>query len=375
MGEAIFACFDLEQTIRHIAADVGVEPARVRGAIELLDAGNTIPFIARYRKEATRGLDETALRRVEDALSHARELAERKATILKTIDGQGQLTGQLRTQIEACMDRTQLEDLYLPFKPKRRTRATAAREKGLEPLAVILLRQQPLGRPRSEILQAYVSVDKGVPDEAAALAGACDIVAEQWSEDADTRGWLLAHARRGDIVSQVRRGKRDEASKFDMYFDHREPIAHLPSHRLLAMRRGQSEDVLRVGIAIDDDQVLAVLKSKLVGDPDFEFHQDLLLTAEDCYRRLLFPAVESAVLQELKERADEQAIGVFAKNLRQLLLAHRPGPRSRWGWIRAFAPAAKWPWWMKPAGFSPAQRSIPRPLATIPRAPLRHSAS
>ena len=181
--------------------------ARCGAAIELLEDGNTLPFIARYRKEATSGLDETALRMIEDALAKAHELARRKATILRTIDQQGLLTPELRQQIEQCQDKQVLEDLYLPFKPKRRTRATAARERGLQPLADLLLQQRALGRPRSEVLRPFVNPENDVPDEQAALQGACDIVAEQWSEDVETRRWLSEQAQRirpRPLASQTR---------------------------------------------------------------------------------------------------------------------------------------------------------------------------
>ncbi len=324
--EDAFACFDLDQTIQEIAAALRISAGQVRATVELLDAGNTIPFIARYRKEATQNLAEQALRTIEDSLAKARELAQRKATILRTIDQQGQLTAELRRQIETCHDKQLLEDLYLPFKPKRRTRATIARERGLEPLAQILLSQQRLNRPRSEILRPFVSADRDVPDEAAALAGACDIVAEQWSEEAATRGWLVKQAAEfGQVVAKVRRGKDDSASKFAMYFDYQEPLKRVPSHRLLAMQRGEAEEVLRVSLQLDDQAVLRRLKPQWVTNPQFEFYQDLLQTAEDCYQRLLLPATESAALQAAREKADEEAIAVFAKNLRELLLAPPAG--------------------------------------------------
>lgn len=299
----------------------------MQAAVELLEAGNTIPFIARYRKEATSALDELALRSIEDALTTARELADRKATILGTIDQQGLLTAELQAQIEACSDKQKLEDLYLPFKPKRRTRATVARERGLQPLADILLSQQSLGRSRHELLREFVRPDNDVPDEDAALQGACDIVAESWSEDADSRGWLVERAlAAGELVSQVKRGKQAEAARFEMYFDHHEPVKRVPSHRLLAMKRGEAEGLLRVGIQLDDDANVRELQSRWVRRPGFEFHRELLATAIDCYERLLLPATESAVLRILKDRADEEAIAVFARNLRELLLAPPAGP-------------------------------------------------
>jgi uncharacterized protein len=327
MDEKSFECFDLEETIRQIAEILGVASARVRAAIELLDGGNTIPFIARYRKEATGGLDEIALRAVEDALTKARELAQRKTTILKTIDQQGALTPELRRQIETCTDKQALEDLYLPFKPKRRTRATAAIERGLQPLADLLLRQERLNRSRGDVLRPYVCPEKEVPDEESALRGACDIVAEHWSEDVPTRHWLLQYAMdRGMVASQAKRGKKDELDKFEMYGDHREPVKRVPSHRLLAMQRGEAEGLLRVSLELDDAYVLRTLQPRLARNPQFEFYRDLLATVEDCYQRLLLPAIESAVFQDLKEKADEEAIGVFAKNLRELLLAAPAGP-------------------------------------------------
>ncbi len=325
-------CFDLESVIRQIATSEGVASGQVRATVELLEAGNTIPFIARYRKEATSGLDEMALRRVEDALGKARELADRKATVLRTIEQQGKLTADLRRQIESCADKQTLENLYLPFKPKRRTRATLARERGLQPLADILLRQERLNRARSEVLRSFVDPENELPDEDAVLQGGCDIVAEQWSEDVETRGWLLQQAwGYGQITSQVKRGKKEDAAKFEMYFDHREPAKRVPSHRLLAMKRGEAEGFLRVGLKLDDDIVLRKLGTQLAHNRQFEFHAELLKTVEDCYQRLLLPATESAVLQELKEKADEEAITVFAKNLRELLLAPPAGPRVTLG--------------------------------------------
>jgi uncharacterized protein len=307
-----------------------------------LEDGNTLPFIARYRKEATGGLDETALRRIEDALTKAQELARRKATILHTIDEQGLLTPELRRQIEQCQDKQVLEDLYLPFKPKRRTRATAARERGLQPLADLLLQQRTLGRSRSEILRPFVDPDKEVPDEQAALQGACDIVAEQWSEGVETRRWLSEQAHGfGRIHSQIKRGKKEDAAKFEMYFDHQEPVKRVPSHRLLAMQRGEAEGLLRVSVELDDEYVLGNLRPRLVHNRQFEFHAELLATVEDCYQRLLLPATESATLQELKERADEEAIQVFTQNLRELLLSPPAGPRVTLGLDPGFRTGCK----------------------------------
>ena len=328
MQEKSFECFDLNQTIKQIAQSLSVNEQQVKAAAELLDSGNTIPFIARYRKEATKGLDEIALRSIEDALSKLRDLAARKQTILKTIDQQDKLTPQLRKLIEQCNDSQTLEDLYLPYKPKRRTRATVARERGLEPLAEILFRQEPMGKSRREILRPFIDTEKEVPDESTALQGACDIVAERWSEDADMRRWLSDQAfDYGRIFSTVKRGKKEEASKFEMYFDYDEPVKRIPSHRMLAMKRGETEGFLRIGLKLDDEFVLRKIKPKLAHNRSFEFHRELLSAVDDCYQRLLLTATESAVLQKLKEDADSEAIDVFSKNLRELLLAAPAGPK------------------------------------------------
>ena len=319
--------FQLDSFCRQAAEALSISVKQVRSTVELFDAGNTLPFIARYRKEATQGLDEAALNSIEDALGKARDLAARKATILKTIDGQGLLTPELRQQIEGCGEKQALEELYLPFKPKRRTRGIVARERGLQPLADVLLKQQPLRRSRSEVLRSYVNPEREVPDEQAALQGACDIVAETWAENTQTRGWLFEQAiGYGQLHSQVKRGKKEAGSKFEMYYDHRESVKRIPSHRLLAMKRGEAEGFLRVCLQLDDDYVLRKLRPQFAFNQQFEFHRELLATVDDCYQRLLLPATESALLQTLKEQADEEAIRVFAKNLRELLLAPPAGP-------------------------------------------------
>jgi uncharacterized protein len=332
MEEKSFDCFDLDQTIRETAAALAVSLVQIQAAIRLLDEGNTIPFIARYRKEATRGLDEVALRQIEDALAKDRELAQRKTTILKTIHQQGLLTPELQAQIQSCSDRQLLESLYLPFKPERRTRATAARERGLQPLADLLIRQEKLNRSKSAVLKPYVNPEKGVPDEDAALQGACDILAEQWSQHPPLRQWLLEQANEyGLIASTVKRGKHADASKFEMYYDHRESVKRVPSHRLLAMNRGEAEGLLKVSLKLDDEFVLASIKPELVHNPQFEFYRELQLAVEDCYQRLLLPAIESVVFEVLKSKADEEAIAVFASNLRELLLAAPAGPQMTIG--------------------------------------------
>jgi protein Tex len=323
---------ELDTAVKTIAVDLSLTERQVRAVVDLLDAGNTIPFIARYRKEATGGLDEIALRAIEDAIEKARELAARKVTVLRTIEEQGELTDALRQQIMACTDMHTLESIYLPFKPKRRTRATIARERGLQPLAELLIKQANLGSEKQAILKQFVNADLEVPDANSALQGALDIVAEQWSEDPQARTWMVKQARtQGRITSQVKRGKKDDASKFEMYLDYQEPVARIPSHRILAMLRGDAEGLLKIGVEVDSDQAVAQLKQQWVTNRNFEFYGELLGAVQDCFDRLLMPATESAVLQELKEKADEEAISVFGKNLRELLLSPPAGPKVTLG--------------------------------------------
>lgn len=311
-----------------IAAQLSLPVRKVRAAIELLADGNTIPFIARYRKEATGGLGEIALRAIEDAVEKAQALEARKKTVLKSISEQGLLTVQLEKQVNDCVDLATLEAIYLPFKPKRRTRATIAREKGLQPLADILLSQQNLNASKQDLLKPFINLDKEVPDAETALAGALDIVAEQWSEDPDTRLGLSQQAlKTGAVTSTVKRGKKEEAEKFEQYIDRQESVSKIPSHRILAMLRGEAEGVLKVGVTLDDGEILAQLKAKLVRNRQFPFYNELRLAVEDCYQRLLLPATESSVMQVLKEKADEEAIAVFGKNLHELLMAPPAGPR------------------------------------------------
>ena len=328
MNATISPDLDLAAACHSLARELSVKVSQVQAAVELLDAGNTIPFIARYRKEATQGLDELALRAIEDAIEKARELAARKATVLKTIEEQGLLTAELRKKILDCHDMQTLETIYLPYKPKRRTRATVARERGLQPLADLLLQQKSLGRSKHDVLKQFINNDLEVADVQAALQGALDIVAEQWSEDATIRSWMAKEARtQGRVASQVKRGKKEEAEKFEMYVDYQEPAAKIPSHRLLAMMRGESEGVLRVEIQVDNIHAVSQMKQQLVPNRSFEFHSELLGAVEDCFDRLLMPATESLIMQELKEKADEEAIAVFGKNLRELLMAPPAGPK------------------------------------------------
>ena len=309
-----------------IAQDLKLSVKQVRSAIELLDNGNTIPFIARYRKEATGGLDEIALRAIEDSLEKSKTLATRKATVLKTIGELGELTEALRSQIDRCTDPRKLEAIYLPFKPKRRTRAAIARERGLQPLADLLVTGGPLEGTKSNTINRFVDPGKEVPDGETAIQGAIDIVAEQWSEDVELRETLHGLAvKHGKVFSKVKRGKKKDADKFEAYLDFQEPIRRIPSHRFLAMLRGESEGLLNVGIETDDGEATGQIKSRFINDRSSPFYPELVRAADESFKRLLFPATQSSVLQELKESADAEAIEVFGKNLHELLMAAPAG--------------------------------------------------
>ncbi|MCL4193619.1 MAG: RNA-binding transcriptional accessory protein [Thermoguttaceae bacterium] len=327
MSEASEIVFELDREAAAIAAALGLPWAKVKAAAELLGEGNTIPFVARYRKERTGGLDEAALRAIEDAIETLRELIDRKNTVLKTIAEQGKLDAALRARILACPDKKELEELYLPYKPKRRTRAAMARQRGLEGLAEILRRQVNPGGSRDEVLQPFIDPDREVPDAEAALRGAGDILAEEWADDSALRGMARQAIEGGTFVARVHRDWAGKPSKFEMYYDYREPLAKVPSHRFLAMRRGEAEGVLRLAVEIDDEPLIGRLNGRLVTNPSFLFHQEVIATVADCCRRLLRPSVEAAVLAEKKETADHEAIQVFAQNLRELLLAAPAGPR------------------------------------------------
>ncbi len=305
-----------------ITAETETPRRQVASTLELLADGNTVPFIARYRKEATGGLDEVKIREIQERHAYITELEERRQTILKSIEEQGKLTQELRGKISACSTKSSLEDLYLPYKPKRRTRATLARERGLEPLSERIRSLPGKGDPLSEA-RAYVDPEKQVPDAEAALAGARDIVAEWISENADVR----AHVRqslgaKGVLRSEAVPKKAVGPTKFEQYYEFREPVRGLPSHRFLAIRRGEREGVLRVRLELEEtEQVLGRL-GRMVGYRDRSpFSKPFGSALEDAYARLLLPSVETEVLSDLKSEADRQAVEVFARNLGNLLLS------------------------------------------------------
>ena len=318
---------------RLIATELHLNEHAVENTLKLLDEGCTIPFISRYRKERTGGLDEVQITAISDRVERLKEIAHRKETIVKTITEQEKMTPELQQRISDCWDATTLEDIYLPYKPRRRTRAQVARERGLEPLAKLLMLQR---EPHpAETAKRFVKGD--VTNTTEALKGAQDIIAEQVSEDERNRNSVRAAFRReAFIVSKVVKAKKDtdEAQKYSDYFDWEEPLKRCSSHRLLAMRRGEEEGVLRVSITIEDDDAIARLKRSLPPTPSHEGRacRRLLEEAvEDGYKRLLLPSIETEFAALSKQRADEEAITVFAQNLRQLLLSAPLGQKRVMG--------------------------------------------
>lgn len=296
---------------------LGISERQIDSTLRLLGEGATIPFISRYRKEATGGLDEVQIEQIKEQHDKLCDIAKRKETILATISEQGKLTAELESRINDSWSTTELEDIYLPYKPKRKTRAEAARQKGLEPLAMLLLMQ----REANPAARAAAFVKGDVKDVEDALKGARDIIAEQVNEDERARNTVRNQfARQGVITAKVAKGKEEEAAKYRDYFDFSEPLKRCTSHRLLAIRRAEAEGLLKVSISPDDEECLERLDRQFVRGNGEASRQVAEATA-DAYKRLLKPSIETEFAAQSKERADEEAIRVFTENLRQLLLS------------------------------------------------------
>lgn len=320
----------MEDFSRMIAAELKLPEHRIAHTLKLLQGGATIPFISRYRKEATGGLDEVQIGDIQTKYEKLCELSKRKETVLSTIEEQGKLTPELKARITACWNATELEDIYLPFKPKRKTRAEAARAKGLEPLALLLMMQKEnnLGTK----VRAFVKGD--VKDEEDALKGARDILAEQVSEDERSRHLMRNQFQRQAIIqAKVVKGKESEeaSAKYRDYFDFSEPLKRCSSHRLLALRRGEAEGVLKVSIFPEDEESCHDRLQRLFVRTNNECARQVEEAVSDAYKRLLRPAIETEFAALSKEKADEEAIRVFAENLRQLLLAPPLGQKRVMG--------------------------------------------
>jgi len=309
-----------------IAAELGLKPRQVAATAELLDNDATVPFIARYRKEATESLDETQITSIRDRLEQLRELDKRREAILKSLQERELLTDELKAKIEAAPTIAELEDIYLPFRPKRRTRATIARERGLEPLAEMLLAQEGID-PEKEA-EGFVDPEKEVATVEDALAGARDIVAEWVNEDTDARARMRElYAREGMARSKMVAGKETEGAKYSDYFDWEELLSEAPSHRILAMRRGEAEGFLSLRVTPPEETALGILHKIFVISNNAASRQ-VELAVDDAYKRLLGPAMETEARAESKKRADEEAIRVFTENIRELLMAPPLGRKT-----------------------------------------------
>ncbi len=315
----------LASIIEIIIEDTGLKPVQVTNTVTLLQDGSTVPFIARYRKELTGELDEVQIRTIEERLAYFTELAARRATILSSIEEQGKLTPELKLRIESTRQKTELEDLYLPFKPKRRTKATIARERGLEPLADLMAEQNLTSGTALDAAIPFVDAAKDVPTAEAAIEGAGHILAERLADDADCRAMVRRLTwQQGIMSTRVLPDKKEHVTKFEMYYDYQESLKEIPSHRMLAMRRGEKEEVLRLVLQAPQAEIMAGLKHHLI-KRDSIFKPWLESVAEDAYKRLIATSIEVELRLQSKEQADEAAIAVFAKNLKNLLLAPPAG--------------------------------------------------
>ncbi|WP_438434620.1 Tex family protein [Gorillibacterium sp. sgz500922] len=307
----------LERMLKQLSAELGLAGTKVRAAVSLLDEGNTIPFIARYRKEMTGELDENELRGIEERLGYLRGLQERKNEVLRLIGEQGKLTGELAAAIRQAAKLQEVEDLYRPYRQKRKTRASVARERGLGPLAEWILREPRRGS-LSEEAAKYVTGEEGVPNAEEAIQGALDIVAEQMADDAKIRAWVRRFTQDHGVLTTAAKNK-DQESVYEMYYAYSEPLKKLPPHRTLAINRGEREDVLKVNLEVAPDRIHDFIARQYIHG-ESAVKDALRQAAEDAYKRLIAPAIEREVRGLLTEQAEEQAIRIFSENLRNLLL-------------------------------------------------------
>ena len=322
-----------------IADELSIKLSQVDAAVKLIDEGNTIPFISRYRKEVTGALNDEQLRNLYDRLTYLRNLDEKKATVLSSIEEQGLLTDELKAQINDAMTMVVLEDLYRPYRPKRRTKASIAKEKGLEGLANIILLQMTK-KPLNEEAKAYLNPEKEVNTIEDAINGAKDIIAENISDDADYRMWIRKYTfNNGSIVSKAKDEKAE--SVYEMYYDYSEAVKKVPGHRVLAMNRGEAEKVLTVKISVDEEQIIKYLESKVIVNNNENTVSQLKEAITDAFSRLIFPSIEREIRNELTEKAEDSAINVFGKNLEQLLLQPPVSGHVVLGWDPAFRTGCK----------------------------------
>ncbi|MDD7740914.1 MAG: Tex family protein [Fusicatenibacter sp.] len=322
-----------------LAQELHVNAWQVEAAVKLIDEGNTIPFISRYRKEATGSLNDEVLRNLYERLMYLRNLNDRKAQVLASIEEQGKLTPELKAAIEEASALVTVEDLYRPYRPKRRTRATIAKEKGLEPLANIICLQMTK-RPLEEEAQAFLSEEKGVTTAQEAIAGACDIIAESISDEADYRTEIRKRTeRKGKILSEAKDEKAE--SVYEMYYDFSEAVAKIAGHRVLALNRGEKEKILTVKVEAPTEEILRYLEKKVITRENPVTSPVLRATVADAYNRLIAPAIEREIRNELTEKAEDGAIKVFGKNLEQLLMQPPIAGQVVLGWDPAFRTGCK----------------------------------
>jgi uncharacterized protein len=325
--------------IAKISEELSIRRQQTEAAVKLIDEGNTIPFIARYRKEATGALNDEVLRNLYDRLNYLRNLEERKETVLASIEEQGKLTEELKAQILAAETMVLVEDLYRPYKPKRRTRATIAKEKGLEPLANIITLQM-INTPLAEEAAKYIDTDKGVESAEDAIAGAKDIIAEAISDEADYRSRIRdLTVKKGRLISAAKDPEAE--SVYEMYYEFDEPVAKLAGHRILAINRGENEKFLSVKIEAPVEEILRFLEKKVISKDNKETTPVLKEVVEDAYDRLIAPAIEREIRSDLTERAEDGAIRVFGKNLEQLLMQPPITGQVVLGWDPAFRTGCK----------------------------------
>lgn len=306
--------------IRQLARELGIREQQVANAVELLDAGNTIPFIARYRKEATGSLDEVVLRNLSERLTYLRALAKRQDEVIRLIDEQGKLTPDLAARIRAATVLQEVEDLYLPYRPKRRTRATVAREKGLEPLAAAILAQGPDAADLAALAAQYVSPERGVATPTEAVAGAADIIAETVADDAEVRKAVRERTWGRAVLTVAPVGEPRPDSVYADYYDFRQPLAQIPPHRVLALNRGEAEGQIKIKLEVPADEIVAAVRAQYVKDSTSPAGSVVGQAVADAYARLIAPSIERELRARLTEQAEEQAIKVFAANLKALLL-------------------------------------------------------
>lgn len=309
--------------------DFNLQPFQVNNTLELFDEGATVPFIARYRKERTGSLDEIQIRDLFHKYTYYKELEERRATIIESITAQGKMTPELLKKINDTLNKTELEDLYLPYKPKRTTRATKAKEAGLEPLSDFLVSLSDSDIDLLKKAAEFINTEKGYDTPEKVLQGACDILAEVLSDDAENRKWMreLAHDS-GSIACSVKKDFAEKKTKYEMYYDFNEKVSTLPSHRILAMLRGEREKVLRLSLAIPQESAESYLASRLITHPGSAAQPYLRETVTDSFNRLILPATETEIRKELREAAEEEAFKVFGDNLKALLVAPPAGRKA-----------------------------------------------